>query len=387
MPAQTSRRAVAATTQQSTVRYRNPLPTNALNTELVGRTGGEKNTHGVWRCKASHPTDGSSEQPSNARGRTRPSDNMPRKGKGVRHCQKACGSGSQRPNLAPSQHKPHPLSSPSSQRRPNGPGQASSRPRRPPRQQHQHLTGHASGTSAPERTLRVLQYNVERSLDHVMAPLMRDERILEYEAICIQEPWVFHVSDQLSTTHFPTEAKQHSDLFWPSVPAPFTPKVCTLVRRDLSKQLVHFSQHILSVYISEGSRNFSIHNVYNPPLINCGVHDLRDALAKAASVPGENHHLSRRGLQHSRYPMEHSSVPSNPPQQPTRHGAQRTSRTGAARSTHPPRPRHPPASTTPTRGVPRSRISRSCVSEPRHHSRSLHVLMGYRGASSTHTSS
>lgn len=171
--------------------------------------------------------------------------------------------------LAARAYEPETLAPPSQQ--PPGPQE-----RRPLGGGLQHL---ASGTDGPAsvpggRTLRVLQYNVENSLDHVMASLMRDERILDYEVICIQEPWVLNASDQLSTTHFPNEAKQHFDLFWPSVPAPFTPKVCTFVRKDLSKQLAHFSQHILSIYVSEGNRNFCVH-VYNPPQLNHGVHDLR----------------------------------------------------------------------------------------------------------------
>lgn len=97
----------------------------------------------------------------------------------------------------------------------------------------------------------------------------------------------------MSTTHFPMEIRAHFDLFWPTVMHPNRPRVCTFVRKGLNKQLVHFSQHQLSIYITTAGRNFFVHNVYNPPVYreNYGVQDLREALRKAEAVPGENHHI------------------------------------------------------------------------------------------------
>ena len=37
--------------------------------------------------------------------------------------------------------------------------------------------------------LRILQYNVHKSRDVVLASLFRDPRILEYDILAIQEPW------------------------------------------------------------------------------------------------------------------------------------------------------------------------------------------------------
>lgn len=43
--------------------------------------------------------------------------------------------------------------------------------------------------------LRILQYNVEKSLDHAMATLLRDPKIMDYAVIAIQEPWVYWYND------------------------------------------------------------------------------------------------------------------------------------------------------------------------------------------------
>jgi hypothetical protein len=37
--------------------------------------------------------------------------------------------------------------------------------------------------------LRILQYNVQKSRDVVLASLFQDPRILEYDVLAIQEPW------------------------------------------------------------------------------------------------------------------------------------------------------------------------------------------------------
>ena len=38
-------------------------------------------------------------------------------------------------------------------------------------------------------TLSILQYNVRKSKDKVMASLLRDKRITNYDILAIQEPW------------------------------------------------------------------------------------------------------------------------------------------------------------------------------------------------------
>src|SRR6266516_7636772 len=38
-------------------------------------------------------------------------------------------------------------------------------------------------------SFRILQYNVNKSKNKVMAPLLRDSGIAQYDVIAIQEPW------------------------------------------------------------------------------------------------------------------------------------------------------------------------------------------------------
>lgn len=39
------------------------------------------------------------------------------------------------------------------------------------------------------RELRILQYNVQKSRDVVLASLFQDPKVLEYDILAIQEPW------------------------------------------------------------------------------------------------------------------------------------------------------------------------------------------------------
>ncbi|KAF4627316.1 hypothetical protein G7Y89_g10844 [Cudoniella acicularis] len=72
------------------------------------------------------------------------------------------------------------------------------------------LSEHKTQTPKPSRramnntnTLSILQYNVMRSKDIVMATLLRDQNILEYDILAIQEPWR---NPFTSTTHNPIPA-------------------------------------------------------------------------------------------------------------------------------------------------------------------------------------
>lgn len=48
--------------------------------------------------------------------------------------------------------------------------------------------------------LSILQYNVMKSRTKVMAPLLRDKKMGEFDIIAVQEPWVNPVNH---TTHHP----------------------------------------------------------------------------------------------------------------------------------------------------------------------------------------
>ena len=46
--------------------------------------------------------------------------------------------------------------------------------------------------------LHILQYNTHKSRNQVMASLLRDPRVLQYDILAIQEPWL---NPYQSTTH------------------------------------------------------------------------------------------------------------------------------------------------------------------------------------------
>ncbi len=52
------------------------------------------------------------------------------------------------------------------------------------------------------QTLTILQYNVRKSRDTVMATLLRDERVHDFDIVAIQEPWHNPFTE---TTHHPTK--------------------------------------------------------------------------------------------------------------------------------------------------------------------------------------
>ena len=49
--------------------------------------------------------------------------------------------------------------------------------------------------------LKILQYNVQKSKDKVMAPLLADPRIQKFDIIAIQEPWK---NPYQETTYYPS---------------------------------------------------------------------------------------------------------------------------------------------------------------------------------------
>ncbi|KAG2001371.1 hypothetical protein GB937_010211, partial [Aspergillus fischeri] len=134
-----------------------------------------------------------------------------------------------------------------------------------------------------DQTIRILQYNVQTSLDNGMAPLLRDPRIRDYAVITIQEPWVNTYGDA-PLTHFPREAADHFHIVWPAA-MQGTPRVCTYVRTTLHWQVTFMSAHVISTAIQPAPSKpwIVVHNIYNPPqtTANEGVADLIQALEAA----------------------------------------------------------------------------------------------------------
>lgn len=116
-------------------------------------------------------------------------------------------------------------------------------------------------------TLKLLQYNVRKSRDTVMATLLRDPRILDYDVLAIQEPWR---NPFMSTTHHP--AKAHFHLCYPAATENGPARVCFFVNKRLDSTTWQFEPHtgdVCSLHIRydvgcQTQGRLHIHNIYNP---------------------------------------------------------------------------------------------------------------------------
>ena len=117
-------------------------------------------------------------------------------------------------------------------------------------------------------TLSILQYNVRKSRDTVMATMLRDHRIAEMDILAVQEPWRNPFS---AATHHP--AKDTFHLCYPPDAEPGYPaRVCFFINRRLDHTAWHFTPHgrdACTITIQRpksptGQSRLVIHNVYNP---------------------------------------------------------------------------------------------------------------------------
>ena len=113
-------------------------------------------------------------------------------------------------------------------------------------------------------TISILQYNVRKSKDMVMASLLRDPKTHEYDILAIQEPWR---NPFMATTHHP--AKDSFDLYCPGGTKDGPTRVCFFVNRRIDSSKIQFREHtrdLCSITLMlEGERQLSIYNAYNPP--------------------------------------------------------------------------------------------------------------------------
>lgn len=109
------------------------------------------------------------------------------------------------------------------------------------------------------RKLSILQYNTHKSLDGVMAPLLRDPRIRDYDILAIQEPWR---STHKNTTHrfresgFDLAYMDHKDT-----------RVCFFVNNRMARSdwNAHFpSPDLCTLSLKTRDGDIQVHNVYNP---------------------------------------------------------------------------------------------------------------------------
>lgn len=111
-------------------------------------------------------------------------------------------------------------------------------------------------------TLSILQQYVMKSRDKVMATLLRDRRITNYDVLAIQEPWR---NPFMHTTHHPIP--QHFELAYHNH---LKTRVCFFVNKRIDSSLwsvTHHTPDLASLHLrwgEEGTQEIIIHNVYNP---------------------------------------------------------------------------------------------------------------------------
>lgn len=108
--------------------------------------------------------------------------------------------------------------------------------------------------------LRILQYNVQKSRDIVLASLFQNPRVLEYDILAVQEPWR---NPFIATTYHPL--KTHFQLTYLDDP---TTRVCLYINKRIDPgtwSVSHISKDIISVTIRNPHSNGHLHifNVYN----------------------------------------------------------------------------------------------------------------------------
>jgi exonuclease III len=116
--------------------------------------------------------------------------------------------------------------------------------------------------------LNILQYNVRRSKDMVMALLLRDLGIYKFDIIAIQEPWKNPYS---ATTHHTAKDRFHlwyttGDMEGPAWVFFFINKRMDQTKRRFEEQTKTICSVIIDLANDQQSQErLIIHTVYNPP--------------------------------------------------------------------------------------------------------------------------
>ncbi|XMA13648.1 hypothetical protein WAI453_006439 [Rhynchosporium graminicola] len=120
-----------------------------------------------------------------------------------------------------------------------------------------------------EEGIKILQYNVMKSRDVVMATLLRDPRIQEYDILALQEPWR---NPFISTTHNRIAHSFH--LCFPNDSREAPARVCFFINKRIDPNRWRFIDHTRDLSTleitttsptTEAATKIYIHNVYNPP--------------------------------------------------------------------------------------------------------------------------
>lgn len=138
-------------------------------------------------------------------------------------------------------------------------------------------------------TLSILQYNTWKSKDGVMLSLPRDERIMGFDILAIQELWR---NAHHNTTHHP-----HKHLFDLVYLDNAETRVCVFINRKIPKArwtAIHHSPDltIITITTSPGTEENTlyIHNFYNPTT-DTGESNIPLLQGVLAAIPGQNHIL------------------------------------------------------------------------------------------------
>jgi exonuclease III len=131
------------------------------------------------------------------------------------------------------------------------------------RQTTSETQGHSMRDAGEKPALRILQYNVNKSRNKVLAALLEDQRLKMYDVIAIQEPWRNPFDSQ-------TYNPRHSGFHLIDLKRADS-RVSIYVNKNISENIwtetVH-SPDLLTVslrLIGEEQAVINIHNIYNPP--------------------------------------------------------------------------------------------------------------------------
>ncbi len=116
--------------------------------------------------------------------------------------------------------------------------------------------------------LTILQHNVMKSRDKVMAAMLRDPNIWDYDILAIQEPWK---NPYNSATHHSCKDRFH--LAYPCATGAEPARVCFFINTWLSRAHWTFQEHTqdlvtLKVQYTEHNqtKKLYIHNIYREAL-------------------------------------------------------------------------------------------------------------------------
>ncbi|KAJ3562896.1 hypothetical protein NPX13_g8391 [Xylaria arbuscula] len=112
-------------------------------------------------------------------------------------------------------------------------------------------------------TLSILQYNVRKARDTVMATMLRDPNVLEFDVIAVQEPWR---NPYQATTHHPAKARFH--LCYPGETEEGPARVCLFINKSIDHLRWQFKEHTRDIctwiVTLANEQHLVLHNIYNP---------------------------------------------------------------------------------------------------------------------------